>query len=212
MLELAAKANASFLFASSSEVYGDPTVHPQREDYFGNVNPVGVRAVYDEGKRFGEALTMAYVRKYGVDARIVRIFNTYGARMQDDGRVVSNFIRQALSGKPLTVYGDGKQTRSFCYILDMVDGIAKAMLAKDTLGEIINLGNNQPVALSDFIKTLEKIIGKKAKIIKGPLPPGDVLKTWANIDKAKRLLLWEPQTTLEKGLRVYIQTLNGGIN
>ena len=142
LLELAKKTGAKFLFASTSEIYGDPAVSPQPESYFGNVNPNGVRSVYDESKRFGEAATMAYVRKFTVDARIIRIFNTYGPNMQkDDGRVVSDFVVQAISNQSLTVYGDGKQTRSFCYVDDMVSGIEKAMFAENTRGEVINLGN-----------------------------------------------------------------------
>src|ERR1035437_5021589 len=144
LLELAKEISAKFLFTSTSEVYGDPEVSPQGEDYFGHVNPNGVRSVYDESKRFGEAITMAYVRKFDLDARIIRIFNTYGPLMQkDDGRVVSEFIVQGLTNKPFTIYGDGKQTRSFCYVSDMVDGIEKAMFMENTKGEVINLGDRK---------------------------------------------------------------------
>ena len=142
LLELAKERNAKFLYASSSEIYGDPAISPQNEEYFGNVNPNGIRSVYDEGKRFGEAITMAYYRKYNLDTRIVRIFNTYGPKMRaDDGRVISNFINQALSNQPITVYGDGSQTRSCCYVDDMVDGLKRAMFAEKAKGEVINIGN-----------------------------------------------------------------------
>lgn len=205
MLELAEKINARFLFASSSEVYGDPTVHPQKEDYFGNVNPVGVRSVYDEGKRFGEAMVMAFVRKKRVDGRIVRIFNTYGERMQDDGRVVSNFIRQALAGDPLTVYGDGEQTRSFCYISDMVSGIARAMLAKGTRGEVINLGNPHEQTILEIALLIKKLTGSKSKIVYKELPQDDPHRRKPDITKAKRLLSWEPKVGIEEGLEKTIQ-------
>ena len=158
LLNLAKETQAKFLFTSTSEIYGDPAVSPQREDYFGNVNPNGIRSVYDESKRFGEAVTMAFVRKFGLDARIVRIFNTYGPLMQkDDGRVVSEFIVEALTGKPFTIYGDGKQTRSFCFVSDMVIGIEKAMFSDNTKGEVINLGNPDEKTILELAEIVKRI-------------------------------------------------------
>jgi nucleoside-diphosphate-sugar epimerase len=189
------------VFASSSEVYGDPEVSPQNENYFGNVNPSGPRSVYDEGKRFGEAMCMAYVRKYGLDVRIVRIFNTYGERMQkDDGRVVSNFVNQALSGKPLTIYGDGNQTRSFCYISDMVDGLISAAETKNLKGEVINLGNPEEHKISELADLVKKMTRSESKIVHEELPFDDPKKRKPDISRAKKLLNFEPKVTLAEGL------------
>lgn len=210
VLELAKEDGAKFLYASSSEVYGDPTVSPQTEEYFGNVNPHGPRSVYDEGKRFGEALTMAYVRTFGVDARIVRIFNTYGPNMApDDGRVVSNFITQAIAGAPLTIYGDGKQTRSFCYIDDMVDGIIKAMFSDNTKGEVINLGNPDERRITDLAKMVKKLTKSSSRIIFEELPQDDPTRRKPDITKAKKLLGWEPKVRIEEGLAKTIQYFKG---
>ena len=200
LLELAKKKKAKFLLASTSEVYGDPKVSPQSEEYFGNVNPVGPRSVYDEAKRFAEALTSAYIREKLVDARIVRIFNTYGPRMGlDDGRVVPNFIKQALTGQPLTVYGDGSQTRSFCYVSDMVSGIYKLMYTK-TAGPI-NIGNPKELKVNEFANVILKLTGSRSKIVYKPLPQDDPKQRRPDISKAKKELGWAPEVDLEEGLR-----------
>ncbi len=201
MLEYARKTGAKFLFASTSEVYGDPKEHPQKETYWGNVNPNGLRACYDESKRFGEMITMLYVRKYGIDARVVRIFNTYGPRMRkNDGRVVSNFINQAIEGNPMTVYGDGKQTRSFCYVSDLVDGLTKAMFTESTKGEVINLGNPEEYTMIDLAEKIKAMTGSASEIIKTALPPDDPVQRKPDITKAKQVLGWEPKVLLEEGL------------
>jgi dTDP-glucose 4,6-dehydratase len=206
LLELAKKTAAKFLFASTSEVYGDPKVSPQTEDYSGNVNPNGVRSVYDESKRFGEAITMSYVRSAGLDARIIRIFNTYGPLMQkDDGRVVSDFVVQAISNQPLTVYGDGKQTRSFCYVDDMVVGIEKAMFVENTKGEVINLGNPNEKTILELAEIVKKISGSSSEVTFEPLPEDDPKIRRPDISKAKRLLDWEPEMGIEEGLEKTIQ-------
>jgi len=200
LLELAKKNKAKFLLASTSEVYGDPKVSPQSEEYFGNVNPIGPRSVYDEAKRFAEALTSAYIREKLVDARIVRIFNTYGPRMGlDDGRVVPNFIKQALTGQPLTVYGDGSQTRSFCYVSDMVSGIYKLMYTK-TAGPI-NIGNPKELKVNEFANVILKLTGSRSKIVYKPLPQDDPKQRRPDISKAKKELGWAPEVDLEEGLR-----------
>lgn len=201
MLELARKNNAKFLFASTSEVYGDPLEHPQKETYWGNVNPVGIRSCYDEGKRFGEALTMGFVREYNSNVRIARIFNTYGPGMKaNDGRVVSNFIFQALKNEPLTVYGDGLQTRSFCYVSDMVDGIKKAMLNEKSRGEVFNLGNPKEFTIIELAGIIKKLTNSKSEIVFKPLPEDDPTKRNPDITKAGQILGWEPKVTLEQGL------------
>jgi len=206
LLEIARKTQAKFLFASTSEIYGDPAISPQREDYWGNVNPLGIRSVYDEGKRFSEAFVMAYVRKYNVDARIVRIFNTYGPGMQiDDGRVVSNFVTQAIQNKPVTIYGNGRQTRSFCYVSDMSDGIKKAMFSKNTKGEAINLGNPVEKNVSELGKLIKRLTDSKSEIVFEDLPEDDPKQRKPDITKAKRLLEWEPKVGLEEGLRRTIE-------
>ena len=202
LLNLAKDVGAKFLFASSSEVYGDPAISPQNEEYFGNVNPNGVRSVYDEGKRFGEAMVMAFVRKHDTDARIIRIFNTYGPKMQkDDGRVVSNFINQALTGAPITVYGDGKQTRSLCFISDMVEGIIAAMFTDGTKGEVINLGNPNEKTILEVAEMIKEMMGSSSQISFEELPEDDPKKRNPDISKAKGLLSWAPKVDLEGGLK-----------
>lgn len=203
LLELAKREKAIFLLASTSEVYGDPLVHPQTEDYWGNVNPVGPRSVYDESKRFAEALTMAYHREYGLSVRIARIFNTYGPRMRvDDGRVVPNLIPQALRGEALTIYGDGKQTRSFCYIDDLVAGISKLLNSK--IPEPVNLGNPNEFTILEFANLVLELTKAKSKFEFVPLPQDDPKKRKPDISKAKRLLDWEPKVALKPGLELTV--------
>lgn len=199
MLDLCQKSGARFLLASTSEVYGDPLVHPQPEDYWGNVNPIGPRSVYDEAKRFAEALTMAYHRHRGVETRIVRIFNTYGPRMRlDDGRVIPNFVGQALRGEPLTVYGDGSQTRSFCYYSDLVAGIYRLLLS-DEAGPV-NIGNPNEMPILKLAQLINEMTSNKAGIVFRPLPANDPKLRRPDISKARRLLGWEPKVSLEQGL------------
>jgi len=195
-----AKAHgARFLLASTSEVYGDPLVNPQPESYWGNVNPVGPRGVYDEAKRFGEAITLAYHRTHGVDTKIVRIFNTYGERMRHhDGRVVPNFIDQALKGDPITVYGDGNQTRSFCYVSDLVDGIMRLM--NSDINEPVNIGNPGERTILEFAETIIEMTNSKSKIIFEDLPINDPKVRRPDITKAKKELDWEPKVLLEEGI------------
>lgn len=201
MLELAKKHNARLLFASTSEIYGEPQQHPQTETYWGNVNPVGIRSCYDESKRFGEALTLSYARKHGLDARVARIFNTYGPRMQlDDGRVVPNFIMQSLESKPITVYGNGKQTRSFCYVTDMVDGLKKMMFSEKTKNSVINLGNPEEYTVLEIAQLIKKLAKSKSDIIFKPLPEDDPTRRKPDITKARKMLAWSPTTELEQGL------------
>jgi len=201
LLKLARAAGAKFLYTSTSEIYGDPKEHPQSESYWGNVNPNGIRACYDESKRFGEMFTMLYFRKYDVDTRIVRIFNTYGPRMRpDDGRVISNFINQALAGGPLTVYGDGKQTRSFCYVSDMVEALVKAMFTDGTKGEVINLGNPEELNVINLAQIIRDQINPKLEIVKRPLPDDDPARRRPEIAKARKLLKWFPVVPLKDGL------------
>ena len=198
-LKVAKAHGAKFLFASTSEVYGDPKEHPQKETYWGNVNPHGVRACYDESKRFGEMITMLYVRNHGVDGRIARIFNTYGPRMRpDDGRVVSNFINQAIAGKPLTVYGDGAQTRSFCFVSDMVDGLIRFMDAPS--GEVVNLGNPEEYTMLDLAEKIKRMTGSSSGIVHVELPEDDPTQRRPDIGKAKKLLGWEPNVSVDEGL------------
>ncbi len=206
LLELASVKNSAFLYASSSEIYGDPFVSPQNEDYFGNVNPNGVRSVYDEGKRFGEAITMAYFRKYQLDVRIIRIFNTYGPKMQkDDGRVVSNFITQALENKAITIYGEGKQTRSFCYVDDMVDGLISAMFESKSKGEVLNLGNPNEMTVLDLAKMVKEMTNSNSEIKFEKLPQDDPKRRCPDISKASRLLKWSPKIELSEGLKKTIE-------
>ncbi|MCD6423742.1 MAG: SDR family oxidoreductase [Elusimicrobia bacterium] len=199
-LGFAKSKNAVFLLASTSEVYGDPTVNPQPEDYWGNVNPVGPRGVYDESKRFAEALATAYHRIHGVEVRIARIFNTYGPRMRkNDGRVVPTLINQALQGQDLTVFGDGSQTRSFCYIDDMIEGIF--LLYHSSVTEPINLGNPDEKRINEFAEIILRLTGSKSKIVYQELPVDDPKMRCPDITKAKNLLKWEPETSLEEGLK-----------
>lgn len=199
-LGLARTKNAIFLLASTSEVYGDPQVHPQSEDYWGNVNPIGVRGVYDEAKRFAEAMTMAYHRCHGLRTRIARIFNTYGPRMRlDDGRALPNFMGQALRGEPLTVYGDGSQTRSFCYIDDLVEGIVR--LLNTEFAEPVNLGNPEEVTILEFAREILALTGGKSEIVFRPLPQDDPRVRRPDISRARQLLGWEPKIPRQEGLR-----------
>jgi dTDP-glucose 4,6-dehydratase len=198
-LGLAKAKGARILVASTSEVYGDPLVHPQKESYWGNVNPVGPRGVYDEAKRFLEAMTMAYMRTHGVETRIARIFNTYGPRMRmRDGRVVPNFMCQAIRGEPLTVYGDGKQTRSFCYVSDLVEGLTRLLWSDEK--EPTNLGNPAEMTIMDFAVRIKALAGSKSEIVYEPLPVDDPKVRQPDIAKAKRILGWEPQVSLDEGL------------
>ncbi len=205
LLELAKKNNSKFLYASSSEVYGDPTVSPQSESYFGNVNPNGIRSVYDEGKRFGEAITMAYFRKYNLDIRIIRIFNTYGPNMDLDGRVVSNFINQAIKNENITVYGDGKQTRSFCYIEDTVEGLKKTMFSDKTQGKVINIGNPDERTVLELAELIKKMCNSDSEITFESLPEGDPKKRLPDITLAKNLLKWKPRVSISEGLEKTIK-------
>ncbi|GIU85336.1 MAG: epimerase [Acidimicrobiales bacterium] len=200
-LGLAKAKGARFLLASTSEVYGDPLVHPQHESYWGNVNPVGPRGVYDEAKRFAEAMTMAYHRAHGLDTRIVRIFNTYGPRMRrHDGRVVSNFLVQALEGRPLTVYGDGSQTRSFCFVDDEVRGIL-ALLDADDLHEPVNIGNPDEFTVLELARLVLEVTGSDSEIVFEPLPQDDPTQRRPDITKAREKLGWEPKIALREGLQ-----------
>jgi len=199
-LELALQKKAKFFMASTSECYGDPEMSPQKEEYWGHVNCVGPRAVYDEAKRFSEAMTMAYHRNYGVDTRIVRIFNTYGPRMRlNDGRALPNFVYQALSGQALTIYGNGKQTRSFCYVDDLIDGIYKLMLSDEHMP--VNIGNPQEITILEFAERIRKQFDNVPEIIFEPLPQDDPKRRCPDIGKAKRILKWEPKVSLEEGLK-----------
>ena len=207
-LELAREKGARFLQASTSECYGDPEVRPQPETYWGNVNPVGPRSVYDEAKRYGEALTMAYHRYSGLDTRIVRIFNTYGPRMKlGDGRVIPNLFQQALSGQPLTVYGDGTQTRSFCYISDLVEGMTRAMARAMERPEHlpINLGNPQEMSILELVRLVQSLTGNRSGIKFRPLPEDDPRHRCPDISRARQLLGWEPRVGLEEGLRLTLE-------
>jgi dTDP-glucose 4,6-dehydratase len=199
-LGLARDKQARFLLASTSEVYGDPLVHPQTEDYWGNVNPVGPRGVYDEAKRFAEALTMAYHRSHGVDTRIVRIFNTYGPRMRlNDGRVLPAFMSQALRGEDLTVFGDGRQTRSFCYVDDLVGGVLRLLHSQEVMP--VNLGNPREMTILEFGEAVLRATGGRSKFCFKPLPVDDPKVRRPDISKAKRVLAWEPKVSLEEGLQ-----------
>ncbi|HEU4751549.1 MAG TPA: GDP-mannose 4,6-dehydratase, partial [Armatimonadota bacterium] len=202
MLRLAQERRAKFLITSTSEVYGDPLVHPQTEDYWGNVNPIGTRACYDEAKRFSETATMEWLRVYGTDVRIVRIFNTYGPRNDpEDGRVVPNFITQALRGEPLTIYGDGSQTRSFQYVSDLVAGILKAMFTAGTTGEVFNLGNPDEYTILEFAEQVLAASGSGSGLDYRPLLfEDDPTRRRPDISKARRVLDWEPRVPLREGL------------
>jgi len=203
-LGLAKFSRARFLLASTSEVYGDPAIHPQPETYWGNVNPIGPRGVYDEAKRYAEALTMAYHRQQGVDTCIVRIFNTFGSRMRpNDGRAIPTFLRQALAGEPLTVFGDGSQTRSFCYVDDLIRGIV--LLAKSGEHLPVNIGNPQELSLLELAQTVVRVTGSKSEIVFEALPVDDPQVRQPDITRARQLLGWEPQVDLEDGLRRVLQ-------
>jgi dTDP-glucose 4,6-dehydratase len=199
MLDLAAKHGAGFLHASTSECYGDPLQHPQSEDYWGNVNPIGPRSVYDEAKRYAEALVMAYHRSRGVNTHLVRIFNTYGPRLRpSDGRVVSNFMMQALRGEPLTIYGDGMQTRSFCFVDDLIEGIVRLARSDEHLP--VNIGNPNEFTILECAQTVLEVTGSKSVLRFEQLPEDDPIRRCPNIDKARRLLGWEPHVQLREGL------------
>lgn len=201
MLGVARAFGARFLLASTSEIYGDPLEHPQTESYWGHVDPIGTRSVYDEAKRFAEALTMAYHRFHGIDTRIVRIFNTYGPRMHiDDGRVVPNFLQQALLRQPLTVYGDGSQTRSFCYVDDLIDGIVRLLYSDEHMP--INLGNPDEISILDFAKTINRLVGNETEIIfeRAQRSEGDPQRRRPDISRSRSILNWEPTVSLEEGI------------
>lgn len=200
-LGVARAHNARYLLASTSEIYGDPLEHPQKETYWGHVDPIGIRSVYDEAKRFAEALTMAYHRYHGIDTRIVRIFNTYGPRMRlDDGRVVPNFIQQALRGEPLTVYGDGSQTRSFCYVDDLIEGIYRLLMSDEHLP--VNIGNPAEITILEFAETINRLVGNKAGIImkEHSRLGDDPQRRRPDITRAKEILKWQPTISLEEGI------------
>ena len=199
-LGLAKAKNAVFLLASTSEVYGDPLVHPQPEEYWGNVNPIGPRGVYDEAKRFAEAITMAYHRTHGINTKIVRIFNTYGPRMRiNDGRAIPNFLKQALTGKDLTVYGNGSQTRSFCFVSDLIEGICRLLMSEQN--NPVNIGNPNEMTIQSLTDKILQATGSKSKIVQVPLPEDDPKTRQPNITLAKTLLDWEPKVSLDEGLK-----------
>lgn len=204
MLDLAKEKGSAYLLASTSECYGDPLEHPQKETYWGHVNPIGPRSVYDEAKRFAEALTMSYHREYGVNTHIVRIFNTYGPRMKlDDGRVVPNFIDQALTGRPITIYGEGEQTRSFCYVSDLVDGLTRLVMSDEHLP--VNIGNPTELTIRQFAEEILRIVGSGSEIHYRPLPADDPRQRRPDISKARKLLEWSPKVELEDGLKETIE-------
>jgi UDP-glucuronate decarboxylase len=210
MLGLAKRVGAKILQASTSEVYGDPEVHPQTEDYWGRVNPIGVRACYDEGKRCAETLFFDYNRQHGVKIKVPRIFNTYGPRMHpNDGRVVSNFIVQALRGDPITIYGNGSQTRSFCYVDDLVEGLMRLMDTPDEVTGPMNLGNPREFTILQLAEQVIALTGAKSSIERRPLPSDDPKQRRPDIGHAKATLQWEPQTQLEQGLRKTIEYFSG---
>ena len=203
-LGLAMAKKAKYLLASTSECYGDPQVSPQPESYWGHVNPIGPRGVYDEAKRFAEAMVMAYHRFHGVDTHIVRIFNTYGPRMRlNDGRALPNFVHQALTGQPITVYGDGQQTRSFCYVSDLIEGIYRLMNSDEH--EPVNIGNPQEITILEFAERIRQLLGSEVPIIFKPLPQDDPKQRCPDISKAKRLLGWQPKVNLDEGLRLTLE-------
>lgn len=206
LLEVARMHEARFLLTSTSECYGDPLEHPQKETYWGNVNPIGPRSCYDESKRFAEAMTMAYHRKFGLRTNIARIFNTYGPRMKlDDGRVVPAFLSQARAGKPLTMFGDGTQTRSFCYVEDLVEGLYRLMMSGER--EPVNLGNPHEITLLEFAERIQRLLGTQCPIEFHPLPENDPTRRQPDISKAKRVLGWEPKVDLETGLSRTVASL-----
>jgi len=210
MLEIAKKYDAKFLHASTSECYGDPDEHPQTEEYWGHVNPIGPRSVYDEAKRFSEALVMAYHRYHGVDTRLVRIFNTYGPRLQaNDGRVISNFLTQALKGEDLTVYGEGDQTRSFCYVSDEIEGILGLSRTDEHLP--VNVGNPSEWTILECAKAVLRVTDSSSSIVNRPLPQDDPVQRQPDISKARRLFGWEPKIDLESGLRLSLDYFKSSI-
>jgi dTDP-glucose 4,6-dehydratase len=209
-LGLAKDKGAAFILASTSECYGDPLIHPQTEDYWGNVNPIGPRGVYDEAKRFAEAITMAYHRYHSMNTHIVRIFNTYGPRMRlDDGRVVPAFIGQALTGQPLTIFGDGSQTRSFCYVSDLIDGIFRLMMSD--FHEPVNIGNPREMTIRQFAEEILRITGAACQIEHKPLPVDDPKVRQPDITRAKTILGWEPKVEFDKGIRETIEFFRGRV-
>lgn len=209
LLELAKTNNARFLLASTSEVYGDPKEHPQKENYWGNVNSFGPRSCYDEAKRFAESLCYTYLHQYNIDTRIIRIFNTYGPNMQkEDGRVISNFVNQAINNKAITIYGKGQQTRSFCFVSDLVNGMVKTMENPDIKGEIINLGNPDEHNILEIAKLIIELTSSKSQIVFKPLPQDDPTRRKPDISKAKKLLNWEPKISLKEGLLKTIDYFN----
>ena len=210
-LGLAREKKAKFLLASTSEVYGDPLMHPQKETYWGNVNPIGPRGVYDEAKRFAEAITMAYHRVHSIDVKIVRIFNTYGPRMRtNDGRAIPNFLKQALTGKDLTAYGDGTQTRSFCYVSDLVEGISRLLMSN--LNEPVNIGNPIEMTIQQMAEKILQLCETQSKIIYTPLPEDDPKVRQPNISKAKKHLKWEPRVKLDEGLKKTMEYFKEQLN
>ncbi|MCL6098260.1 MAG: SDR family oxidoreductase [Bacteroidetes bacterium] len=210
-LGLAKEKNATFLLASTSEVYGDPLIHPQSEEYWGNVNPVGPRGVYDEAKRFAEAMTMAYHRYHNLDTRIVRIFNTYGPRMRlDDGRALPTFIDQALKQQDITVFGDGSQTRSFCYVSDLIDGIFKLLLSKEVMP--VNVGNPDEITIDEFAKEVVSLTKSKSKIVHKELPVDDPKVRQPDITRARTLLKWEPKVNRSEGLKITLEYFQNRIS
>jgi len=210
-LGLAKAKGATFLLASTSECYGDPLVHPQKEEYWGNVNPIGPRGVYDEAKRFAEAMTMAYHRFHGVNTKIVRIFNTYGPRMRlRDGRVVPAFVGQALRGEPLTIFGEGKQTRSFCFVSDLIEGIYR--LSRADFHQPVNIGNSMELTILEFAEQIRSITGSNSQIVKKPLPVDDPQQRRPDINRAKKILGWEPRVSLEDGLKETIRWFQANLD
>jgi dTDP-glucose 4,6-dehydratase len=210
-LGVAKAKNATFLLASTSEVYGDPLVHPQPEEYWGNVNPIGPRGVYDEAKRFAEAITMAYHRTHGINTKIVRIFNTYGPRMRiRDGRAIPNFLKQALTGEDLTIYGNGSQTRSFCYVTDLVEGVYRLLMSDQH--EPVNIGNPVEMTIQQMADKILQATQSKSKIVKLPLPEDDPKTRQPNITLAKKLLDWEPKVSLDEGLGSTLEYFKQQIN
>jgi UDP-glucuronate decarboxylase len=213
MLHLARKLKIPLVQASTSEVYGDPTESPQKESYWGNVNPIGIRSCYDEGKRAAETLCFDYRRQYGVDTRVIRIFNTYGPRMAvGDGRVVSNFVVQALSGKDITIYGEGQQTRSFCFVSDLVDGIYRMLSSKEVIDAPINLGNPNEFSMMELAHTVLKLTGSKSKIVYRDLPLDDPRQRKPDITRAKEVLKWSPKIELEQGVSQTIDYFKSVLN
>jgi dTDP-glucose 4,6-dehydratase len=209
-LGLAKAKGAKFVIASTSEVYGDPLEHPQKESYWGNVNPVGPRGVYDEAKRFAEAMTMAYHRYHGLDTKIVRIFNTYGPRMRlHDGRAVPAFMSQALRGEDVTIFGSGRQTRSFCYVSDLVDGIVRLMESKEN--DPVNIGNPHEMTIEDIARTIIRMTGSKSQVVYRPLPEDDPKVRQPDITRARTILGWEPKVRLEEGLTKTLEYFRGKV-